>query len=352
MGDTINLSIDRRNHMSNISRRAFVAGAAATAAALALPGTSAEAETTGGVFGVSKFRPYSSDSFFKSSVAGAPIDWAATTQFRNFIINHPDQKGYNYPVVRGTGTNKWGTPYAEGSATDPVWKLTGTYNKEVPYLFTTGFHAPEYLGQLLTGTSDSPLVVMDRASGFTMWCANAFVSAPYTISVKYSGAFWHNTNGLDRRNPKSNGLKNFRSRGAIPDAMVIRKDLMDEAIANGTGLGHVLHFFMTETLSTAGYCHPMVGCEGSKYGWGAEGLRLAIDPALDITTRGLSPQGLVLAKTLQQNGMYLGDNSGSQAALKAQQDTAARPVWNGTLPYNVLKNITFNDIVVLPKAWQ
>ncbi len=121
---------------------------------------------------------------------------------------------------------------------------------------------------------------MDRGYGISVWAANATVVAPYTIAVGAAGYFTHAFNGLDKRNPRSNSTENFRSRGCIPDAMVIRRDLMDTAIANGTGLGHVLHMFLVETSTAAGFRHPMIGTESAKYGWGAEGTRLAITPTV------------------------------------------------------------------------
>jgi hypothetical protein len=157
----------------------------------------------------------------------------------------------------------------------------------------------------------------------------------------------HASNGLDRRNPKSNNTLNFRSRGAIPDAMVIRRDLVDAGIAAGTGLGHVLHMFLVETNSAAGFCHPMVGTESGKYGWGAEGQRLAIASDVNLTKRGLSPAALVIARTLQQHGAYIGDNAGGGSTLKAEQATSERDVWNGLLNQASLKGITWNDFVVL-----
>jgi len=238
-------------------------------------------------------------------------------------------------------------PYAMGLEDDPVWKLTDTVPSTVGFLKTSGFTAPEYLGLMLTGTSDSPFVVIDRANGMTVWGAKAKVAGPHLISVGAAGAFWHASNGLDRRNPRSDSNLNFRSRGAIPDAMVIRRDLVDWGIANNTDLGHVLHLFMVETDSSAGHVHPMVGSESGKYGWGAEGQRIAIDPGIDLTTRGLSPEALVVARTLQRYGAYLGDNSGGPTALKAEQESAGRPVWVGRLPADSLRGLSWEDFVVV-----
>jgi hypothetical protein len=132
--------------------------------------------------------------------------------------------------------------------------------------------------------------------------------------------------------------------------MVIRKDAVDYAIANNTGLGYVLHMFLVETLTSAGFQNPMVANESGKNGWGAEGQRLAIDSSIDLTTRGLSPAGLVVARTLQVHGCYIGDNAGGGTTLKAEQETSAHPVWNGEMASNSLQGITWNDFVALDAA--
>jgi hypothetical protein len=124
---------------------------------------------------------------------------------------------------------------------------------------------------------------------------------------------------LDYRNPKSDGPKNFSSRGRIPDAMVIRRDTLNTAMANNTGLGHVLHLFFVETNTADGVVHPMVGSEGDKAGWGAEGERIRLDPSINLAARGLTGAALAVARTMQENGMYLGDNSGSSSQIKASQ---------------------------------
>jgi len=112
----------------------------------------------------------------------------------------------------------------------------------------------------------------------------------------------------------------------------------------------VLHLFLAETRSSDGWRHPMVACEGGKYGFGAEGERIAIDPAVDLTTRGLSPAGLVVARTLQRYGCYIGDNAGRESTLKAEQDTTARPVWKGRLGQDSLAGLRWDDFVVLRAA--
>jgi hypothetical protein len=301
---------------------------------------------------VSPFVAYTADSAFRTRVTAAGVSSAATASFRSFMASHVDQRSTLYPVINGLGTNKWGTAYAMASATDPVWKLTGNVSTSAGVLKTQGFHAPDWLVKQFTGTSDTPFCVIDRGFGITVFGTNAVANlSARTIDVGSGGVTYHSSNGLDRRNPKSNDTRNFTSRGRISDAMVIRRDLVDAGIANGTGLGHVLHMFLCETKSSDGFCHPMVGAEGSKYGWGAEGQRVAIAPSVNLTTRGLSPAGLVVARTLQEHGAYIGDNSGSGSTLKAEQSSSTRDVWQGLLTQTSLKGITWNDFVALPKGW-
>jgi hypothetical protein len=292
------------------------------------------------------FLPYGAGSYFRTPVSGT-VDTAATAAFHAFMRTHPDQQNWAYPLIRGVGGNGWGTAYAAGSASDPVWRLTGSVPAEVAVLRTQGFHAPEWLGSVLTGTSDSPFVVLDRATGWTVWGAKSAVVGDHLISVGAAGLFEHASNGLDRRNPAATSRLNFRSRGAIPDAMVIRKDLVDWALPRNGDLGHVLHLFFVETDSSAGFRSPMVGAESGKAGWGAEGTRIAISPAVDLESRGLSPAALVVARTLQRYGAYLGDNAGGPSSLKAEQENAGHPVWGGALRSDSLRGITWDDFVVV-----
>jgi hypothetical protein len=293
------------------------------------------------------FLPYTQDSYFRTPVTGLSSDPTRTAAFRTFMSTHPDQRGYAYPRINGIGPNRWGTAYAMSTAADPVWRLTGTVSPYCACLMTTGFHAPDWLATVLSGTSDSPFCVVDLGSGFTVFGSKASVVAPRTVSVQSAGVTYHSSNGLQRKDPLSDDKRNFTSRGRISDAMVIRSDLVDYGIAHNTDLGHVLHLFLVETRSSDGYRHPMVACESGKYGFGAEGERIAIDPAVDLTTRGLSPAGLVLARTLQRYGCYFGDNAGRESALKAEQESPTHPVWNGRLNQDSLAGLRWDDFVVL-----
>jgi len=266
---------------------------------------------------------------------------------RSFMATFADQKGTPYPLLNGVGGNKWGMVYAEGSASDPIWTLTGGLPTAVAsHLSALGFHAPAYFGDMLTGTSDSPFVVLDRASGITVWGAGASKGVGNTIHVSAAGYFDHASDGLDTRRPESNSAQNFRSRGVIPDSMVIRKDRLDWAVANNTDLGHVLEIFWPETDSSLGNRLPMVGAESGKVGWGAEGQRIGIDPSVNLADRPCTPYARAIALTLQRHGAYIGDNSGGAAAFKMQQDTSAHPVWGASVKQDELSGcVSWSDFV-------
>jgi hypothetical protein len=296
--------------------------------------------------------PYSADSFFKSRVTSAPVDAARTSSFRAFMASHPDQKGITWPKINMNPD--WAMSYHVGKSTDPVWRLAGgnTSDPHLAVLRSQGFHMADSVADSFpAGSQDRPGVMIDPVFGYTVQFADAVPNkATRTITVSNAGIMWHSSNGLDGRNPKSNDERNFTSRGRIPDAMVIRRDQLDQAMANGTGLGHVLHLFFVETNSADGAVHPMTGDESGNSGWGAEGERIRIRPDLDLEARGLTGAALVVARTLQENGAYIGDNSGSSTQIKASQPGA----YTGTnLSTDALQGkISWADFEVLPRGWQ
>lgn len=272
--------------------------------------------------------PYSASSFFKSRVENATVDSARTTQFHEFMRTAPDQKSITWPKINMN--NSWAMSYHVGKASDPVWRLKGgnTGNSRLQVLTTQGFHMADSVADTFpTGSQDRPGVMVDPVFGYTVQFADAVPDkATRTITVSNAGIMWHSSNGLDYRNAKSDDSRNFTSRGRILDSMVIRRDVLDKAIASNTGLGHVLHLYFVETNTAHGVRSPMVGAESGKYGWGAEGERIKLKSSIDLKARGLTGAALAVARTLQQNGAYLGDNSGSSTQIKASQAS----VYTGT----------------------
>jgi hypothetical protein len=298
------------------------------------------------------FATYSADSFFRSRVTNAPVDGARTSQFHAFMASHPDQAGITWPKINMNPD--WAMSYHVGKPTDPVWRLAGgnTADPRLAVLQSQGFHMADSVADSFpTGTQDRPGVMIDEVFGYTAQFADAVVDrATRTITVSNAGIMWHGSNGLDGRNPASDDKRNFTSRGRIPDAMVIRRDRLDRAVASGTGLGHVLHLFFVETNTADGVVHPMTGAESGKAGWGSEGERIRIRPDVDLEARGLGGAALAIARTLQENGAYIGDNSGSSTQIKASQPGA----YTGTnLATDALKGkVTWADFEVVSRGWE
>lgn len=299
----------------DFTRRSFLGLTAATAAVPFLPGLASPAEAAGA------YLPYTADSFFRSRADVLPVNAGRTDAFRAFMGTHPDQRAISWPKVNMNAN--WAMSYHVGSAADPVWKLTGgnTGTAKLKVTQTQGFHMADAVAATFpTGTQDRPGVMIDPVFGYTVQFADAVVNkATRTIQVSNAGIMWHTSNGLDYRNPASSDPRNFTSRGRVIDAMVVRRDLLDQAVTAGTGLGHVLHMFFVETRSADGFRSPMVAAEGGQAGWGAEGERLRISPTVNLAARGLTGAALALARTLQEHGTYLGDNSGSSSQIKASQ---------------------------------
>jgi hypothetical protein len=101
---------------------------------------------------------------------------------------------------------------------------------------------------------------------------------------------------------------------------------------------------------SSGYVFPMTGSDGGYTGFNAavppEGLRLRIRPTVDLTALGLSRQALVIARALQNYGIYLGDSSGT-TALKLEGTLAEGrgQLWH--LPADALCRLPFT-----PRYWQ
>ena len=331
---------------------------AAASSAVAPSGTSGTATggTSSAESAVAPFIPYWPDSYFRKPLPDdAPVS-ATSAQGVAFAKAH---EPFSYLKIRGAQGVGWGIAYGEGACSDPVYRIgpSGNLPESQEHLRTVGFHAPASMWANLPANDDAPFLVVDRCgtsarpAGLSVWGANAVVAGE-TVDVSAAGSFAHDSNGLDARNPEADTPLNERSRGVIPDSMLIRVDLLDHAIRTGSGLGHVLEVFWLETDSSAGAFSPMVGAEDDNAGYGAQGERLRIKADIDLASRpgctaSTNPVGLAIARTLQQHGAYLGDNSGSGSGIKTEQNAS----YPGLTPDSLQGCMTWDDIEFLPRGW-
>lgn len=293
---------------------------------------------------------YKTDSYLYSRADTLKVDAARTASFHSFMANHPDQKNTKYCKINGiTPTNPWGTTfYHPTTAGDPIWKAVGGKSPLTKLLNTQGVHIrDDVLKRVPTGTQDRPMLIIDELFGYSAFFADVKPDfTHHTFSVSNAAIFWHGSNGLDGKNPRSDDNRNFNSRGRIPDSMCIPGAEIKAAAAAHTDLGRVLQMFFVETKSTEGHISPMVGEENKKVGWGAEGERLRLKSSIDYASRGATGALLSLLWTLQRHGCYNGDNSGSSSRLKGEQASSSYLPYAGT-------NITPDCLNIAPWAdWE
>ena len=298
-------------------------------------------------------QPCSAASFFHDDVRDDATSPTLTASFKSFMAAHPDQRAVSWPKVNLS--DSWSGLSHIGQASDPVWKIVGgnTSNARLKILSTQGVHlADSVLNENPVGSQDRLLVVYDPIFGYVAQMADTVPNfATHTITVGNAGIMWYSSNCLDYRNPKSDDARNFTSRGRITPSMQVPAPWLQQAIDRGTGVGYPLHLFFVETNTTAGVVHPMTRAESSKVGFGAEGLRIRIDPAVNLATRGLTPGCLALARTLQESGGYLGDNSGSGTQLKVGHPSAY-PASMGLSTDCMKSKISWSDFQVVTPGQQ
>ena len=96
------------------------------------------------------------------------------------------------------------------------------------------------------------------------------------------------------------------------------------------------------------YVYPASNSDGKSTRPGAipEGAGLLLDPSLDIDSLGLKPAAKIIAKALQEYGMYLGDGAGGFACY-AEVFPGRKSKWEGILDNFDLFNIPTEEFRVL-----
>lgn len=254
----------------------------------------------------------------------------------------------------GATTTSFDTPIYEVTGSDTSYTLTALSGSFfVPNRFKSvgdggtgeGLRIPEIAKThfLLGGpqSSDAPMCIYDVGRGYyanlaaTAW--NAALSRWEVQSTGAGSIYFTSSYGLDSNNtndatttnpaewPSSlyfyqDNHENHGYRGNNPMCRVIDYDRMvaEDKVA------YVTEMFAVRTGEANVF--PMIGFESGKGGLIPEGTRLRIKTTIDVRQRlisfGLSgtrlDQATLIAKGLQDYGIYLGDNSGSGCRLKLQ----------------------------------
>jgi hypothetical protein len=173
------------------------------------------------------------------------------------------------------------------------------------------------------------MTIFDRPAGY----ATALTDAQYDAQADRwtaSGATvtYLGSNGLNVLTARSDNSHNTGShRGNNAPTMAVRWDMV-----RAGEISHVLKVAAGPELANR-WVFPVVGSDGGYIGNDRavppEGLRLRVKPSVNLEALQLAPQALVIARAMQEYGIYLGD-SGVRTAVKLE-DTVSEgrgQVWD------------------------
>jgi hypothetical protein len=308
------------------------------------------------------FIPYGPNSFLRTPLGS---NWPVDSDSANGIAWYMAHDAADQPKFNGVDGNQWGSAFAIGKCSDPIYKFpagTKLNSSAQNFLMSEGFHAPEGWTNNMASNNDAPIEIIDtcgvpaRPNGFSVWAANVAYAGNHMLKTNplsnsgsiVAGSFSHDTNGINKGVQHSNDTRGFNetSRGIIPDSITIRDDLLRYGMSGGNNgtLGHVLEMFSVGTNSAMGVYPPMLNAENGQSGYGAEGERIALKPTWKPPST-CTGAPLVVARTLQVYGVYIGNNSGSGSGIKVQQ--------NSTLlhTHDLAKCFTYNDMAFVQRGW-
>jgi hypothetical protein len=302
------------------------AGAAGTHGAAGAGGSTA-GTSGGGTAGATSgaWRPFSNDSPWNTPIAANPdIDADSATMITDFSTI-PGQmflwvniQSYSVPVYFvDASTPKvlvkatvGGTGFRTGAANDAAVAGTGM--------------APIPAGAMAAMGADKHLSIIDRVANTEWGFWNAQNNAGWTAGM----AATMDLSGSGVRPPTSN---NPWWAGQGPRACgfpIIAGLITVDQIKSGS-IDHALivayprvrtRYYTPPASSAQGGTRPTQGilCGG----------HIQLDPSLDLSTMGLSPTGLIIARALQKYGAFIGDFSGA-VSIYADASPTALTYWNG-----------------------
>lgn len=186
--------------------------------------------------------------------------------------------------------------------------------------------------------SDGHMVILDDAgpTAYEFWQARRT-----DLGWQASGGVALDLRG-DGVNPTGGGVR------ASSLSLLLGLVTYDE-VQSGAPIHHALAWAFDHP--NAGYfAAPATSSDGNKVGGRSlsipEGARVQLDPALDLSTLGLSPAGRRLAEALQRYGMFCVDNS-SDSSVIGEELSARGQSWTGLLSYDDLQRLPTDRLRVL-----
>jgi hypothetical protein len=323
-----------------IDRRTFLAVVGAVAAFPSISCTTRSDRVAGppSVPGATDW--FTADSFWNKPLPDdAPVD-PRSPRFVAWLGEHTG--GF---LLAGLSGNPWGVPCFVAGESDPIREVSlPDTDSTLRPLVEEGLRTPEHASSALTGTGDSPLVILDPARGVqvALWQTSADGSG---FRASTASIYWDDSNGLAPGDENPDGdLRNRGHRGVAPSTMMVQRLEIDQG-----SVDHVLKVAIPGTAEW--HVRPMVGHEPDRDGVIGEGMRLRIKADVDLERYDLSKPALTVARALQRYGAIVGDNSGAdRIVLKVEQDIGQ---WSGVdLEADSLAAIQVEDLAFVRAGWE
>ncbi len=251
-------------------------------------------------------RPFSSTGVWNTPIGSARLVSNNDQLISNFEANAL------YPNM---ALSRWAVSIAETTSSSPHFDLScWQYN---PCTLTSFGAIPIPTTAVADPSSDGHMVVYDAANGRTwgMWKASK------------SGSTWTAAAG-EAVSTQGDG---FVSSGTIgsnaANFPLLAGVVRPEEILQGH-IDHALVFTLPE-ISSAGQVCPATHNDGSSSNPNAlkEGMRLQLDPSLNVASLSIPAWQKTIAKALQKYGMYLRDGSGSLAIIAENPISRGYDAW-------------------------
>jgi len=310
-------------------------------------GTNNGGGTVGG--GSQCWRPFNEQSPWNTPIAAsATVDPDSATMIADFSsisgqtqfwINIQD---YSIPIyfvdstttpMVAVSTGLGGTGFRTGAANDGVAAGTGT--------------APIPSGATAAAGTDRHLAIIDRGKNIEwgFWDASGDTSGwlageASTLDLSGTGVRppEHNTPWWAGHGPRACGY-------GLINGLITAGELNCGAIEHALVVAypHIRSRYYTPPASTAqGTTGDAIATRGIMCGG-----RIQLDPALDVTTLGLSTTGAIIARALQKYGAFIGDFSGALSLYADASATARQTYTTNGLANDTAQKIPLNRFRVL-----
>ncbi len=258
------------------------------------------------------YQAFTADSWWNTPVPLNAPQNPHEAQILDYLRTAPES-GEGCLRLAGADHNPWGQPVYWAGPGDTRYNVSGLPPSRPPEL--SALRIPPKAEP--ANNSDGSMSVYDLNAGYVTLLTDAKYDARTdTWSASGATVTYLDSNGLIAATGQSDDPRNLGShRGNNGATSVVRLDLVKAGDVNS-----VLKVASGPELANRAV-FPMTGSDGDYVGTDPavppQGLRLRIKPDVNLDRMGMHPQALVIAKALQQYGMYLGD-SGGTTALKLE----------------------------------